>query len=155
MTCLKQDFLNISVFIAVKQNNPFFFVYLSTLVNGTNIIFTQEELKLLSKVLAYNLHYEYKNWIQTLALEAGTAINNFNPWDQDIIRYKGAQNIKILFKKCGHNKSNIRTDKYEKQILNQIKGKLLEKKKYLMYKDQHTEEIGANVKIYNLQEKVK
>ena len=79
MTCLKQDFLNISVFIAVKQNNPFFFVYLSTLVNGTNIIFTQEELKLLSKVLAYNLHYEYKNWIQTLALEAGTAINNFNP----------------------------------------------------------------------------
>jgi hypothetical protein len=152
---LKTRLLKYFYIYCCQTEQSLFFVYLSTLVNDTNIIFTQEELKLLSKGLAYNLHYKYKNWIQTLALEAATAINNFNPWEQDIIRYKAAQNIKSLYKKCGHSKSNIRTDKYEKQILNQIKGELLERKKYLMYKDQHTEEIGANVKIYNLQEKFK
>lgn len=102
-----------------------FFVYLSTLVKDTNIIFTQEEHKLLSKVLAYNLHYKYKNWIQTLALEAATAIN---PRDQNIIRYKDAKNIKSLYKKYGNRKLNSRTDKYEKQILNQIKGEKIEKR---------------------------
>jgi hypothetical protein len=74
-----------------------YFVYLSVLANDTKIIFTQEELKLLSKDILYNFHYKYKNWIQTLALEEATAIKNLNPLDQGIIRYKAAQNIKRLY----------------------------------------------------------
>jgi hypothetical protein len=76
----------------------------------------------LTKGLAYNLHYKYKNRIQTLALEAAITIKNFNPLDQDTIRYKAAQNIKSLYKQYGDRKHNSRTDKYEKQILNQIKN---------------------------------
>jgi hypothetical protein len=37
-------------------------------------IFTGDETQLLNKGLKYNLHYKHKNWIETLAIEADTAI---------------------------------------------------------------------------------
>jgi hypothetical protein len=45
-------------------------------INTTNTHFTQDKLQLLSKGLKYNLHYKPNNWLETLALEAETAISN-------------------------------------------------------------------------------
>jgi hypothetical protein len=46
--------------------------------NLSNIIFTEEEMTLLNKGLKYNLHHKQKHQIQTLAIEADTAINLLN-----------------------------------------------------------------------------
>jgi hypothetical protein len=47
-------------------------------VNNTNVYFTNEEIHLLSKGLKYNLHHKHKMWIETLALEAKRAINQYS-----------------------------------------------------------------------------
>jgi hypothetical protein len=46
--------------------------------NVSNITLTREETQLLNKGLKYNLHYKLKNWIETLAMEAETAITQLN-----------------------------------------------------------------------------
>jgi hypothetical protein len=46
--------------------------------NCTNIQFTHNDIQLLNKGLKYNLHYKNKKLIQTLALEAETAISNLD-----------------------------------------------------------------------------
>jgi len=74
-------------------------------VNNTNITFTKEELSLLNKGLNYNLGYKQKNWIETLALEAETAISPLPPNEQESIRYEVAHNIRHLYKK--HNNSQF------------------------------------------------
>jgi hypothetical protein len=55
-------------------------------INLTNTTFTDEELQLLNKGLKYNLHYKRKNWIETLAIEADTAINKIDPKEQEYMR---------------------------------------------------------------------
>jgi hypothetical protein len=42
----------------------------------------QIQLRVLSQGLKYNLHYERKNWIHTLGLEAETVINNLGVTEQ-------------------------------------------------------------------------
>jgi hypothetical protein len=64
-----------------KENNKY-----PRVINTTNINFTQEEIKLLNKGLKYNLHYKRKNWIETLALEAETAICNLDITEQQYYR---------------------------------------------------------------------
>jgi hypothetical protein len=48
----------------------------------SNVMFTNEEMTLLNKGLKYNLHHKHKRWIQTLAIEADTAINLLDPHEQ-------------------------------------------------------------------------
>jgi CRISPR/Cas system-associated endonuclease Cas1 len=50
--------------------------------NTTDTLFTKEEIHLLNKGLQYNLHHKQKNWIETLGLEAETAISNLDPAEQ-------------------------------------------------------------------------
>jgi hypothetical protein len=50
----------------------------SRVENYTNIQFTHDEIQLLNKGLKYILQYKNKIWIETLALEAETAISNLN-----------------------------------------------------------------------------
>jgi hypothetical protein len=54
-------------------------------MNTTDIQFTQEEIKLLSQGLKYNLYYRQKNWLETLALDAETAINKLNIKNNSIL----------------------------------------------------------------------
>jgi hypothetical protein len=63
------------------------------IVSDTNITFPQEEQRLLNKSLKYNLHYNHKHRIQTLALETDTPISKFNPREQDPVRYQVVKNI--------------------------------------------------------------
>jgi hypothetical protein len=45
-----------------------------------------EDTQLLSKGLKYNLRHKQKDWIQTLVIEAKTAINQLSPNEQADIR---------------------------------------------------------------------
>jgi hypothetical protein len=61
--------------------------------NLSNVSFTNEETTLLNKGLKYNLHHKHKHWIQTLAIEADTAINLLDPHEQAYM--KQGSNTKI------------------------------------------------------------
>jgi hypothetical protein len=94
-------------------------------VNQTNIDFTNEELTLLNKGLKYNLGHKNKNWIETLALEAETALSLLPPTEQDYIRCQIANNIGQLFNKSRVNQPiNTVTMKTEKSVMNKLKNKL-------------------------------
>jgi hypothetical protein len=47
----------------------------------TDVVFNDTEIQLLNEGLKYNLHHE-KNWIQTIAIEAHTAISQLPEKDQ-------------------------------------------------------------------------
>jgi hypothetical protein len=71
--------------------------------------------------LKYNLHYKNKKWIETLALEAETAITNLDINEQNYYRHAVAKKIKDISK---NNKINNKKTKEEwKQIMN-IKNKI-------------------------------
>ena len=53
-----------------------------SLVNYTEILFTNSEMGLLQKGLKYNIHAKRENWIQILALEAETAVTQLPPNDR-------------------------------------------------------------------------
>ena len=55
-------------------------------VNNTNINFSNNEMRLLHKGLKYNMHTKKKNWVQTLALEAETAITHLPTTERDVYR---------------------------------------------------------------------
>jgi hypothetical protein len=55
----------------------------SRVVNHTNVYFTNEEMKLLSKGLKYNLRHKNKKWIKTLLLKAETAITQLSATEQN------------------------------------------------------------------------
>ena len=65
-------------------------------VNDTSIQFKSEKLNLLNKGLKYNLNYNDKNRIQTLAFETETAIAQLPKHEQEEIRYRAAHNINQL-----------------------------------------------------------
>jgi hypothetical protein len=67
--------------------------------NLTDVTFKDEEMQLLNKGLKYNLHFRHKQWIQTLAIEADTAINTLPEEDQCYLRQLVANNIKFLINK--------------------------------------------------------
>jgi predicted glycosyltransferase involved in capsule biosynthesis len=93
----------------------------SRVENYTNIQFTHDEIQLLNKGLKYNLHYKNKKWIETLALEAETAITNLDINNQNYYRHAVAKKIKEISK---NNQINNKKTKEEwKQIMN-IKNKI-------------------------------
>jgi len=51
----------------------------SRVVNLTDIHFSASETTILEKGPKYNIHRKPKNWLQTLALEAETAITHLPP----------------------------------------------------------------------------
>ena len=53
---------------------------------------------LLQKGLKYNIHAKKENWIQTLALEAETAVTQLPPNDRDVYRKLIAERIDNLHK---------------------------------------------------------
>jgi hypothetical protein len=67
--------------------------------NRTNIYFTSEEMQLLSKGLKYNLHHKHKKWVETLALEAETAITQLAATEQNYYRHAVAKQLKTLTKR--------------------------------------------------------
>ena len=68
-------------------------------VNKTNILFSNNELKLLEKGPKYNIHSHKRNWLTTLALEAETSITHLPSTDCDYFRKQVAIRIEE-----GHNK---------------------------------------------------
>jgi hypothetical protein len=74
--------------------------------NLTNIVFTDREMQLLNKGLKYNSHHKHKEWIQTLAYDADTAICLLPDKDQPYMRQLVASNIKKIL-----NKHNILKEK--------------------------------------------
>ena len=61
-----------------KDTNPEH-TFFPRVTNKTNIQFTPIEEHLLQKGLKYNIHPKPKNWINTLAIEAETAITLLPP----------------------------------------------------------------------------
>jgi hypothetical protein len=56
-------------------------------------------MHLLSKDLNYNFHYKQKNWIETIGLEAETALSNLDITEQQYYRHAVAKRtIKSLKK---------------------------------------------------------
>ena len=66
-------------------------------INNTNITFSETELNILQKGFKYNCNFKPKNWITTLALEAGMAINHLPPAEQEPIQYQVTKNIQKLY----------------------------------------------------------
>jgi hypothetical protein len=72
------------------------------------------------------LSFKQKDWIKTLAIEAGTARTLLPAHEQDYTRFQVAHNIKQLYKQYSstdHLKGNHA--KHEYSILNNIKIKLI------------------------------
>jgi len=57
-----------------------------TVINNTNIPFTNSETALLQKGLKYNIHSKKKNLIQNLALEVKTAITQLPANEREVYR---------------------------------------------------------------------
>jgi hypothetical protein len=79
-------------------------------VNHTSTQFTANEIQLLNKGLKYNLHHKNKKWIETLALEAETAINSLDIKEQNYYRYAVAKKIKEI-----NNANTIHNTKYKEE----------------------------------------
>jgi hypothetical protein len=89
--------------------------------NYTNIQFTNEEIQLLSKGLKYNLHHKHKKWIETLALEAETAISQLDATEQNYYRHAVAENLKNM----GRSKNiTCKKDRAEWKLITNIKKKM-------------------------------
>jgi hypothetical protein len=65
-------------------------------VNNTDINFSDQEMNMLQKGLKYNTHGKKKDWIQTLALEAETAISKLPVNERDPYRKIVAKRINVL-----------------------------------------------------------
>jgi len=75
-------------------------------VNNTNIHFTRSETTLLQKGLKYNIHEKKKNWLQNLALEAGTAISLLPTNEREVYRKLTADRIHKLNQDNPHHKTH-------------------------------------------------
>jgi hypothetical protein len=63
------------------------------MINNTNISFSNSAMNLLQKGLKYNIYAKKRNWIQTLALEAETAITQLPANERDVYRKLVADRI--------------------------------------------------------------
>jgi hypothetical protein len=102
--------------------------------NQTNIQFTQEETQILGKGLKYNMHHKDKKWLETLALEAETAISNLEVTEQNYYRHLIAKKIKDIHKNNKENNTNKKDKREWKQIMN-IKNKINENKLIIIKAD--------------------
>jgi hypothetical protein len=117
-----------------KQND---FPFNHRVKNLTQIQFTKKkEIHLLNKGLQYNLHYKEKLWIETLALEAETAISYLDASEQDHMRHLVANNLKHLVKNQPRNsKDSIK----EWNTIKNIKQKLADNNSVVMQTDKGKE----------------
>jgi hypothetical protein len=92
-------------------------------INTTDIHITQNEIQLLRKGLKYNLQYKQKNWLETLPLEAETAISKINATEQQYYRHMIAKTIKRINQKDSMH--SIRS-KIEWKLIRHIRNKLME-----------------------------
>jgi 2-succinyl-5-enolpyruvyl-6-hydroxy-3-cyclohexene-1-carboxylate synthase len=67
-------------------------------LNQSDIYFTDDEMQLLRKGMKYNLQQKPKNWIETLAIEAETAISQLDFTIQNYYRHSVAINLSKLIK---------------------------------------------------------
>jgi hypothetical protein len=65
-------------------------------------------MQLLNKGLKYNLHHKHKKWIQTLVIEADTAIHQLPEKDHGYMRQLVATNIQKMT-----NKHNTLKEKHQ------------------------------------------
>jgi uncharacterized membrane protein YgaE (UPF0421/DUF939 family) len=112
-------------------------------------MFTNEEMTLLNKGLKYNLHHKHKRWIQTLALEADTAINLLDPHEQAYMKQVVTQILRRLINnnKTQIDKSNTYTSRQELRESKLIK-KLHEKleQNNLIIKSRQRTHVNNNTK---------
>ena len=99
-----------------NQEHTFF----PRVINKTDIQFTPNEELVMQKGLKYNIHQKPKNWINTLAIEAETALTLLPPQHQDPMRYIVAQNIEHLYKE--HDKRQMNNQYQHRNELKIIKG---------------------------------
>jgi hypothetical protein len=66
----KQKIINLTT---SKYQTTYNNINFQSITDYKNIHWTQEETKLLSKGMKYNLHHKQKDWIEILTLEAETA----------------------------------------------------------------------------------
>jgi hypothetical protein len=57
---------------------------------------TQEEIKLLSKGLKYNLHYIQKNWLKNINIRSGNSNEKLDVIEQQYFRYAVTKKLKRL-----------------------------------------------------------
>jgi hypothetical protein len=88
-----------------NQPNTFY----KRIENLSNIIFTDKETQLLIKGLKYNLHYKWKDWIQTLAIEVEITINQLNPNEQAYMRQNVTNKLQTLIVKGKMQKERTTT----------------------------------------------
>jgi hypothetical protein len=95
-------------------------------INNTNITFTKGELSILRQGLQYNINHKPKHWIQTLALEAETAINYLPTVEQDHVRWQVAKTINKFYKQNpkSANSHNHNERKLIKRKINYMLTKL-------------------------------
>jgi len=96
-----------------KQKHTFY----PRVINNTNIQFTPYEENIMQKGLKYNINQKPKNWINTLAIEAETALTLLPPQHQDPMRFLIARNIESLYKK----QSNQQANKLQLSLRNELK----------------------------------
>jgi hypothetical protein len=78
-------------------------------------------MQLLSEGLKYNLHHKHKKWIEILALEAETAINQLDALEQNYYVHAVAKS----FKKISQGNNTIsKRNKTEWKIITIIKSKV-------------------------------
>jgi len=65
-------------------------------VNMTDISFSEPKMTILQKGPKYNTHNKPKDWLQTLALEAETAITLLPPSDREVYTKFTAERVSIL-----------------------------------------------------------
>jgi hypothetical protein len=81
--------------------------------NRTNTQFTHEEIQLLNKGLKYNLHHKNEKWIETLALEAETAISHLDTTEQNYYRHAVARKLKDISRNNKENNKKKKETNYE------------------------------------------
>jgi len=92
-----------------------------TVVNHTDISFSNTEMSLLQKAPKYNIHAKERNWIQNLGLETETAITQLPTNEREAYRKIVADRIYTL----QQNNSNSTHDTHpEARLINSIKSKL-------------------------------
>jgi hypothetical protein len=74
-------------------------------------------MTLLNKGLKYNLHHKQKHWIQTLAIEADTAINLLNQQEQIYMRQAETHKLQTLINKEKTQKEKRTTLKTRQELL--------------------------------------
>lgn len=95
-------------------------------INNTNITFSDNELRQLSKGLEYNLCHKPSNLITTLALGAETALCSLPTHDQDYFRWQVAKNLNRPCQQQNNNNYNKDNQKAhtERRTIENIKRKL-------------------------------